>query len=89
MQWIVSLHDPNHWTTSTLWLYGKEVMAIDSSIATGSWMRYQVEPIEVNHVNQVNSPCIPEEDNVTNAGDCIYDYIYSVLGGNSIEKFLT
>ena len=89
-RWIVSLHDPNHWTTSTLWLYGEEVMAIDSSNAAGTWRRYQVEPTEVTHVNQVNSPCIPEEDNVTNIGECVTDYIYSAtaLGGNSIKKLL-
>ena len=80
--WVVSLHDHNHWTPSTLWLYGKEVINIQSSIASGTWRRYQVEPTEVNHVNQVNNPCISDESNSTIIGDCVIDHVLSGLNCN-------
>ena len=80
--WVVSLHDHNHWTPSSLWLYGKEVINIQSSIAAGTWRRYQVEPTEVNHVNQVNNPCISDESNLTIIGDCVIDHVLSGLNCN-------
>ena len=73
------MHDPNHYTGSTLRLYGKEYIDIEPSIVSGRWIKYQVEPTEVNHINQGNNPCIEEKNNRTDIWDCITDHMYSTM----------
>ena len=77
--WIVDLHDPNHSTPSSLWLYGNEKFEFESSVVSGYFLRYQVEPTEVNNINQDNKPCITEDNKMNNMYDCITDYMYSAL----------
>ena len=60
-------------------LYGKELINVQSSIVSGTWTEYRVEPVEVNHINQDEEPCISDAAAVTNMWDCITNYMYSKL----------
>ena len=65
------MHDRNHFTISSILLYGKEMIYGESSLVSGTWAEYQVEPVEVNQVQQDDAPCEVESDNVKNMWDCL------------------
>ena len=80
MSWDVHLHDKNHFTVSQINLYGKEVISAQSSVVSGTWAEYQVEPVEVNHVNQDDDPCESESSNVKIMWDCLKDHNFKGMG---------
>ena len=58
-------------------MYGKVQIHVQPS--TGTYSIYEVEPIEVHHINQDNEPCISEHDKVMDLWACITDHIYSKI----------
>ena len=80
MSWDIHLHDRNHFTISSIMLYGKEVISVDSSVVSGTWTNYKVEPVEVNNVHQDDNPCESESDNVKDMWDCLKDHNLKGMG---------
>ena len=66
-------------TINQLFLYGRETISVDSSTVSGTQSEYQIEPIEVNHINQDHKPCISEENEVTDLWECMTGHMYSKL----------
>ena len=60
-------------------LYGKELINVQSYTVSGTWTEYRVEPIEIQHINQDNAPCISDKTAVINMWDCIKEDMYSKL----------
>ena len=79
MSWDIHLHDRNHFTVSQINLYGKDVISVPSGF-WGTSAEYQVEPVEVNHVNQDDEPCESESANVENMWDCLKDHNLKGMG---------
>ena len=78
--WEIHLHDKNHFTPNQILLYGKDVIPVQSNVASGTWSEYQVEPVEVNNVNQDDDPCESESDNVENMWTCLKDHNLKEMG---------
>ena len=78
--WDIHLHDKNHFTVNTVMLYGKDVISAESSVTSGTWSQYQVEPQVVNLVNQDDDPCEEEVINVKNMWECLKDHNLKGLG---------
>ena len=80
MSWDIHLHDMNHFTVNTVMLYGKDVISPPSSVTSGTWSEYQVEPQEVHLVNQDDDPCEEEIGKVKNVWECLKDHNQQGLG---------
>ena len=77
--WAINLHDPHHWSNSHLLLYGLELLNVQTSDVSGTWSSYQIDPLEVHHINQDTEPCISEEDKVIDIWKCMTDHMYSKI----------
>ena len=77
--WAIYLHDPHHFADNHLIMYGEEIISVQSSRVTGTWSQYAVHPLEVNHINQDNEPCIAEAYKMTDIWECLTHHMYSRL----------
>ena len=60
-------------------MYGQEKINAQSSMVSGTWSIYTVHPLEVNHIDQDNEPCISEADKMTDTWECMTNHMYSRL----------
>ena len=77
--WAIHLHHPHHWSNSHLMLYGQELINVQSSDVSGTWSSFQIDPLEVHHINQNTEPCISEEDKVIDIWECMTAHMYSKI----------
>ena len=77
--WVIYLHDPHHFANNHLIMYGQEIISVQTSMVSGTWSQYTIEPLEVNHINQEKEPCISDANKITNIWECLTQHMYSRL----------
>ena len=45
-------------------------------MVSGMWMEYEIDPVEVKHVDQEDDRCIQDSDDVKNIWECLVDHMY-------------
>ena len=60
-------------------MYGQDTIGVQSRSVAGTKSEYEIDPVEVNLINQDYEPCISEKDKVKDLWKCLTDHFYSKL----------